>query len=202
MRERVFVLALPLALAACEAPPAPIASGSVQFAVKDYSARAPVEVAVLPIAADPRGLTEDEARVLRGAVYTELIGKGYTPLNTGFVDAALGDTLERSGAAAGTPPAISALYSALPTDAFLFVDVERVDRDRGDPPVLRIRARAALLDGKTGTILFDHRMESPFDVTYRTDGSISERQTRTVMERYGTSLAGPLPARTSESARK
>jgi hypothetical protein len=204
MHERVFASAsaLLLALAGCEAPPAPLSSGSVQFAVKDYAERAPIEVAVLPVATGERGFTPAEAKMLRGVLYDELIGKGYSPLNPVFVDAALKDALERSGAAAGTPPAISALHAALPTDAFLFVDVERVDRDRGDPPLFRIRARAALLEGKTGTILFDHRMEAPYDVSYRTDGSISERQIRTALERYGTSLVGPLPARTSDSGRK
>lgn len=191
-------LAVLLAAASCTVvPPAP-ARTLAPFTVPDYVDRAPVEVAILPAVPAPN-FTADDAGVLRGHLYRELLAKGYTPLALDYVDQAVGGIVPTTPQAGPSePPRIARLRPALATDAFLALDVLYVKTVPGaEPGVYQIDVRATLLDGETGSVLFDHRFDETYEVRFDSERRVPTSLRDDVLRRFAARLVSDLPARRS-----
>lgn len=183
-------------LASCMTAPAVSTPAQPPFTIAEYAARAPVEIAVVPPAASTTFRSEDSRR-FRDHVYRQLILKGYTPLAPEYVDGKLERLLARR-VDRSERLRVSALKDAVEAEAFLLLDVLSVTaRPAGDQGSYRIEARATLLEGASGTVLFDHRLPVSFDVDFGADEKLSPPQVDDLLKRYSSRLLTALPARRS-----
>ncbi len=188
-----LVLGLGL-LAACMTAPPSSTPTPAPYTIPEYAARAPVEIAV--VQSSPSAFFRaDDSRRFRDHVYRELIEKGYTPLAPEYVDGKLERLLARRVDRAERLR-VSSLTDALEAESFLVLDVLSVtQRPAGKEGSYRIEARATLLEGSSGTTLFDHRLPFSFDVDFGSDEKLSPAQADDLLKRYAKRLLSGLPGR-------
>ena len=152
MRVVAALVAPLLAAVACQPPTSVLAPDQAPYVASSLSAEGPIEVAILPVSLS-RGLPDDVASAVRSAAYDELLRKGFSPLSLAYVDQRLGPA---EGLSVPGELPIEMLRGRLHADSFLSLRVLRVDLEEGGRR--RISARATLLDGDRGEVIFEHSL--------------------------------------------
>jgi hypothetical protein len=164
--------------------------------VKDFSTRAPANLAILPVeSVDSMDATGRDR--LRDLCYDLFMQKGYAPLSTSFVD----KTLREMGKT-HTPIARDKVWNTEPfkdlmatyADALVFVSIERyLESGKPDQSGIIVWGKVAIFDSLSMELLFEHFTRQTLHPT--DPGGGRELFIRKALEEFTQLLLRPLPER-------
>lgn len=163
---------------------------------KDFTSRAPANLAILPVEAVDSMDTEGCNR-LRDLCYDLFMEKGYAPLSKTFVD----KTLREMGKT-HTPIVLDKVWNTEPfketmstySDALVFVSIERyLESGKPDQSGIIVWGKVAIFDSLSMELLFEHFTRQTLHPT--DPGGGRELFIRKALEEFTQLMLRPLPER-------